>query len=105
MPGGFGEFHALDASTGKVVWSFNTGIPVESPPTVIGGIVYLTAFNTAHALDEATGALIWSYGTERFPARDFPAVVADNVYYFSPDEHIYALDTATGRSSGHTKRA
>ena len=30
------------------------------------------------------------------PARDFPAAVADNVYYFSPDEHIYALDTATG---------
>ena len=96
VPGGFGEFHALDASTGKVVWSFNTGIPVESPPTVIGGIVYLTAFNTAQALDEATGALIWSYGTERLPARDFPAAVADNVYYFSPDEHIYALDTATG---------
>ena len=96
VPGGFGEFHALDASTGKVVWSFNTGTPVESPPTVIGGIVYLTAFNTAQALDEATGALIWSYGTERFPARDFPAVVADNVYYFSPDKHIYALDTATG---------
>ena len=96
VPGGFGEFHALDASTGKVVWSFNTGIPVESPPTVIGGIVYLTAFNTAQALDEATGALIWSYVTERLPARDFPAAVADNVYYFSPDEHIYALDTATG---------
>ena len=96
VPGGFGEFHALDASTGKVVWSFNTGIPVESPPTVIGGIVYLTAFNTAQALDEATGALIWSYGTERLPATDFPAAVADNVYYFSPDEHIYALDTATG---------
>ena len=37
-----------------------------------------------------------SYGTERLPARDFPAAVADNVYYFSPDEHIYALDTATG---------
>ena len=96
VPGGFGEFHALDASTGKVVWSFDTGIPVESPPTVIGGIVYLTAFNTAQALGEATGALIWSYGTERLPARDFPAAVADNVYYFSPDEHIYALDTATG---------
>ena len=96
VPGGFSEFHALDASTGKVVWSFDTGIPVESPPTVIGGIVYLTAFNTAQALDEATGALIWSYGTERLPARDFPAAVADNVYYFSPDEHIYALDTATG---------
>ena len=68
----------------------------KSPPTVSGGVVYLTAVNTAYALDESTGELVWSYGTERFPARDFPAAVADNVYYFSPDEHIYALDTATG---------
>ena len=95
-PGEAGEFHALDASTGKVVWSLSAGMGAGSPPAVVGGIVYLTAVNTSHALDEATGKLVWSYGTERFPARDFLAVVADNVYYFSPDDHIYALDTATG---------
>ena len=58
--------------------------------------MYLTAVNTAYALDAATGELVWSYGTERFPARDFPAVIADNGYYFSPDDHVYALDTAAG---------
>ena len=91
VPGGFGEFHALDASTGEVAWTLDTGIPVESLPTVIGGTVYLTAVNTAYALDEATGEIVWEYGTERLPARDVPAVVADGVYYFSPDNHIYAL--------------
>ena len=96
VPGTFGEFHALDASTGELAWSFDTGSDAESAPTVSGGVVYLTAVNTAYALDESTGALIWSYGTERFPARNFPAVVVGGVYYFSPDNYLYALDAATG---------
>ena len=96
VPGGFGEFHSLDASTGELAWTLDTGIPVESPPTVIGGTVYLTAVNTAYALDEATGEIVWEYGTERLPARDVPAVVADGVHYFSPDNHIYALNAGTG---------
>ena len=95
-PGGFGEYHALDAETGELDWTLDTGIPVESPPTVIEGIVYLTAVNTAYALDEATGKIVWEYGTERLPARDVPAVVVDGIYYFSPDDHIYALDAETG---------
>ena len=95
-PGDLGQFHVLDASTGRVVWSFGTGIGGEAPPTVIEGVVYLTGVNAAYALDESTGELIWSYDTERLPAREFPAVIADGVYYFSPDDHLYALDIATG---------
>ena len=94
--GDSGEFHTLDASTGELLWSFSAGMGAESPPTVIGGVVYLTSVNTANALDEATGELVWSYGTERFPARDFPAVVSKGAYYFSPDDFIYSLDVATG---------
>ncbi len=96
VPGEFGESHALDASTGETVWSFSAGGGAESAPAVVEGVVYLTAVNTAHALDEETGETIWSYGTERFPARDFPAVVEDGVYYFSPDNILYALDASTG---------
>ena len=95
-PSGSGELHVLDASTGELLWSRDVGMGADSPPTVVGGIVYLTAVNSAYVLDESTGELIWRYGTERFPARDFPAVVADDVYYFSPDDHIYSLDTGTG---------
>ncbi len=95
--GAFGEFHALDAATGELVWSYGAaGMGAESPPAISGGVVYMTAVNAAYALDEATGAQLWSFGTERFPARDFPAVVSEGSYYFSPDNHIYALDVATG---------
>ena len=95
-PGEFFEFHALDALTGEVAWSFETGIGGEAPPTVVGGVVYLTAVNAAYALDESTGELLWSYDTERLPAREFPAVIEDGVYYFAPDNNVYALDVATG---------
>ena len=95
VPGEFGEYYALDAETGELAWSLQ-GVRAESPPTIIGGVVYLTAVNTAYTLDESTGAVLWSYGTDRFPARDFPAVIAGGVYYFSPDNSLYALDLASG---------
>ena len=81
---------------GEVLWSLDVGMGSESPPTVLDGVVYLTAVNTAYALDEATGEEIWSYGTEMFPAIDHPAVVVDGVYYFAPDSNLYALDVTTG---------
>ena len=97
VPSAFGEFHALDAATGALAWSFDTRSgSADLAPTVSRGVVYLTVVNTAYALEESTGALIWSYGTERFPARSFPAVIVDGVYYFSPDHYLYALDAATG---------
>ena len=95
-PGASGEFYAMDASTGEALWSLDVGMGSESSPTVLDGVVYLTAVNTAYALNEATGEEIWSYGTEVFPATDHPAVVVDGVYYFAPDSNLYALDVTTG---------
>ena len=92
----YGEFHALDAATGRLAWSAPVSSYVASAPTVLDGTVYLTEVNTAYALDESTGEVIWSYGTERYPAQDFPALVVDGVYYLSPDQFLYALDAATG---------
>ena len=91
-----GEFHALDAATGRLAWSAPVSSYVASAPTVLDGTVYLTVVNTAYALDESTGVVIWSYGTERYPAQDFPALVVDGVYYLSPDQYLYALDATTG---------
>ena len=94
--GDLGQFYALNASTGALVWSFETGIGGEAPPTVIDGVVYLTGVNAAYALDELTGELIWSYDTDRLPERVFAAVIDDGVYYFTLDSSVYALDIATG---------
>ena len=96
VQGGFDELQALDAGTGEVLWSYSPSRHGESIPMVTGGVVYLTSVTKAHALDEATGKEIWSYDTDRYPARDFPALVVDGHYYFSPDDHVYALDVKTG---------
>lgn len=92
----YGAFYALDAATGKVVWQAEVEGYVESAPTVLDGVVYLTVFNRAYAFDEATGDLIWSVDAEEFFALDFPALVVDGIYYLAPGHYVYALDAATG---------
>ena len=92
----YGAFYALDAATGDVAWRADVGSYVESNPTVLDGVVYLTVVNHAYALNEMTGEIIWSVSTEEFPARDFPAVVVDGVYYLAPSNNVYALNDATG---------
>ena len=94
--GEYNELLALNIDTGEVLWSYSPSRMAESPPMVTGGVVYLTSVTKAHALDESTGNIIWSYDTDRFPARDFPALIVDGLYYFSPDNHVYALDVDTG---------
>ena len=92
----YGEFYALDAATGETAWQAEVGGYVESAPTVIDGVVYLTVINQAYAFNESTGAVIWEFNTEEFPARDFPALVVDGIYYLAPSDKVYALDAATG---------
>ncbi len=92
----YGTFYAFDAATGEIEWQAEVGGYVESDPTVIDGVVYLTVINQAYAFNESTGELIWSVNTEEFPARDFPALVVDGVYYLAPGDYVYALDIATG---------
>lgn len=92
----YGEFYALDAATGEVAWQAEVGGYVESAPTVLNGVVYLTVANRAYAFNEETGEVIWEVNTEEFPARDFPSLVVEGVYYLAPSNNVYALDAATG---------
>ena len=92
----YGAFYALDTASGEIAWQVEVGGYVESAPTVLEGVVYLTVINQAYAFNEATGELIWSVNTEEFPARDFPALVIDGIFYLAPSDYVYALDAATG---------
>ena len=92
----YGDFYVLDAANGEEVWQAGVSSYVESAPTVLDGIVYLTVVNQAYALDDNTGEVIWSLNTDEYPARDFPALVVNGVYYLAPSDKVYALDAATG---------
>ena len=63
---------------------------------MIEDAVYVSAVNTAYALEVQSGEVLWEYGTGRYPARGFAPVIDNGVYHFAPDDHLYALDTATG---------
>ena len=94
--GDSGELYALDAQTGELAWHFRGDVGTDTPPVVVGDVVFVTATNSAYALDLMTGAELWKYSTDRFPAQGFTPVVDGGVYYFAPDDHLYALDTSTG---------
>jgi len=60
---------ALDAHTGKIVWTFDEGIGhspffyAASTPTVVGDSVYFgsSVTNSFYAVDARTGALRWAF--------------------------------------------
>ena len=59
---GFGEVHALNAATGKNVWTKKLREPFRAAPTVNGGRVFaITSDNQLIALDEKTGAVLWRH--------------------------------------------
>ena len=37
---GGNEFYALDAATGKILWGYPAGAPVNSGPAIVNGSVY-----------------------------------------------------------------
>lgn len=100
---GDGRLYALDARSGKMLWSFATTGRVRSTPAVAAGTVYFGSMDGSfYALGAKTGGLKWKFktvGNEYFPAGEIqssPAVVDGTVYFGSRDYYIYALDAATG---------
>jgi len=115
-----GALYAVNRSDGTERWKFITKGPIASSPAVAGGLVYISSVDgNVYAVDAATGTSRWAFATNgerRFTAPGIhgaiprtermpdpfdvflssPAVVAGTVYIGSGDQHVYALDAATG---------
>ena len=84
---------ALNAMTGKLVWSYSNTPYFFTDPAVVNGVVYAgSADGKLYALNATTGALVWSYSTGS--SIYDPPTVANGIVYFSSDK-LYALDTST----------
>ncbi len=60
-----GLLFALDASTGKMLWSYPVGTEVFDSPIVADKVVYAGGYNSDFfALNASTGAKLWSYQIE-----------------------------------------
>ncbi len=85
-------------------WTFslpNTG-RLQVTPSVIGGIMYVSAGNECYALDAGTGRQIWHY--RQPPTRGTPggttnrgvATMGDRVFMETDHAHLLALNRFTG---------
>lgn len=118
--------YAVDARTGKEIWSFSAINEVMNTPIVADGMVFAGAGDTGfsfakllaykrgatitrgmsfggyYALDEKTGKQLWRFDTK---GEDMPgALYADHTLYFgSGGGHVYALDGASGKVEWKTK--
>ena len=120
-----GYVYALNASTGRLIWSTHVDNAAMGDPVVVDGRVFIgtgdtgfsfsqvlqvetkvaqhkpfhlvrgLAWSAVYALDAKTGKVLWRYGTK---GEDMPSeCYANNTLYFgNGDGHFYALDPATG---------
>ena len=100
-----GRLYALDAVSGKPLWSVQVGV-MRSAPTVAERVLYVGSSNQQYgyvrAFDAATGERLWRYwvvaGFDRMVGGfvDTPTVADGVVYVSSGEGHVYALDAAGG---------
>jgi outer membrane protein assembly factor BamB len=102
----FGTFDdrlwALDASSGRVRWSFETDDNVKGGPAFKNGTIYTGSYDgNVYALDARTGRLRWSSeaqgglaGAGNFYAT--PAVAYGRVFIGNTDGKVYAFGARTG---------
>lgn len=103
---GSGDHHvyAVDAQTGAMRWTFETGNVVHASPAVVDGVLYVGSWDrNLYALNAATGALVWKFQTgddtdtyNQVGIASSAAVVAGTVFFGCRDGHFYAVDAKTG---------
>lgn len=115
-----GNLYAFDHQTKAIQWIFPTGGALSSTPTVHDNTVYqLSLDGHLYVINLSTGVELWRFqtqGEQRFAGWGYLGIQADQpvtdpwdyflssplvydglVYFGSSDQHIYALDTDTGK--------
>ncbi len=91
------NFYALNASSGAVLWQYQTGGEINSSPAVANGVVYFASNDAKlYALDAKTGALLWTFTRGNDVYFTYPTVSNRTVYVGANDNKIYALNAKTG---------
>jgi len=95
--------YAIDARTGRKVWSFGTDDEVNTSPAYFKRTIYIaTDAGTLYALNARTGKLRWrAQSDSRFGSREFfyatPTVAYGRVYIGNTDGTMYVYGARTGK--------
>jgi outer membrane protein assembly factor BamB len=92
---GIHDTNAIDAFTGKLLWSSPDGGGMSSPAVADNAVYVGSSDRNISALDASTGALLWKYRTGGI-VYSSPALYDGVVYAGSWDYNLYALDASTG---------
>jgi outer membrane protein assembly factor BamB/SAM-dependent methyltransferase len=122
--------HCLDIKDGRLLWKYLAGGPIDSPPTVYGGLcIFGCGDGSVYCLDTKSGELAWRFKTSRIERRighedrlESPlrihgsVLVQEDTVYFAAGYssnldggiRLYGVDVWTGRqrcggmlASGH----
>ncbi len=93
-----GDIVALDASTGKEKWHYDTGvIEIKSSPVIADGTLFVGSNDgSVYAITTDKGTLKWKYSTSS-NVESSPSVKNGVVYFGSTDSNFFALDALTGK--------
>ena len=86
-----GNFMALDARSGKVIWNHHAGGTISGAPSVIGDVVYYSVLSKRRtfALGARSGRVLWALGRGAFN----PAISDGKRVYITGYSTIYAFTT------------
>ena len=83
---------ALNAQTGKLLWSQSTSVNADSSLSVANGILYAGSNSALFALNAQTGTLLW-----RSPiATPLHPLVANGILYVTSETGLFALNPQNG---------
>ncbi len=86
--------YAVNASTGRLRWSFVAGTVVRTAPAISHGVVYAIGGGYLYALNALTGSVLWRSGIDR-NVYSHPTVTKGVVYVGSTNT-VYAMNASTG---------
>ena len=89
----YNRIYALEASTGELLWQYETEDSLDPILAVAGGVVFAASDSNIYALKASTGRLHWRYEADEDV--DSGPSVADGIVYFGTDDYLYALYNST----------
>jgi outer membrane protein assembly factor BamB len=98
-----GKLYALNAKSGRVVWTYQTGGKIKDGVAYAGGRVYFGSYDTnVYALNARTGKLVWKAGAQQRLGStgtfySTPAVAYGRVYIGGTDGKMYSFGATSGK--------